>query len=163
MRVSLDDMRSTEALTAGDGREAATVTYRISPKYRWYLRFWSLAGVCIAALVAMNFATWFADLRYGIGTAACFALMSCFLIVQDYRLGRTIKTDADAIHFRTVSGVVETISWQQVVGVANHAPHGFFTLMTLNGKELTIDHQYENVKGLLDEIATRSGARIEEQ
>ena len=137
--------------------------YRISRRYRWYLRFWAFVGAAIAILAVTRVEAWSGDWRYRVVLACCFAVGSAYLLLQDYALGRTVETNDHAIQFRKTSGQIKSIPWDQVAGIVNHAAQGFLHVATVGGEKLIIDHHFDNVQGLVGEVVARTGFQVEEK
>lgn len=135
--------------------------YRIAPRYRWHLRFWSAAGFAIATLAIFiggccmqGGSTW--RIAVAIGGAVCAA----YLVIEDLRLGRIVETTEQAIRFRRATGGVRTVSWNDITQLVNYPAYGFLQLNTATGDKLTVAHQFENVQTLVNETVTRTGCQV---
>lgn len=138
-------------------------TYRIAPRYRWHLRFWSVVSFGIAMLAVVKDgccmqggSTW--RIALAIGGVLCAA----YLVIEDLRMGRTVETTEQVIRFRRAMGGVHAIPWNDIIQLVNYPAYGFLQLNTATGDKLTVAHQFENVQTLVHEIVTRTGRQVEE-
>lgn len=95
--------------------------------------------------------------------AAGCALIAAYLLFEDRRLARTVETTEHGIHFRSASGRVRIVLWNQISEIVNHPASGFLHISTATGEKLTLAHQFENVQTLVREIAAKTGQNVEER
>ncbi len=138
-------------------------TFKITPSWRWQMRFWAFVSAGIVVLVSVVPGCQPSDDRARMALLVGFTLATVFFVWYDRSLGRTISTDDEIVESREASGRATRIPLRAVTKVVNHMRLGYLYVIADDGQRIRIEHQIENAQDLVAHIVNATGCTVEER